>query len=90
LAKYINNKKRCLTDEKKLSEIIEYVDHINANDSRVLDKEWLRKELNYLEKEIHELIRLNLRSARRLSHQQYKDFAYGELEKITEQNHERV
>jgi hypothetical protein len=37
-----------------------------------------------------ELISLNLWSARRLKHQQYKDFAYDELDKITGQKHERV
>jgi hypothetical protein len=40
--------------------------------------------------EIGELISLNLWSARRLKHQQYKDFAYDELEKITRQKHDRV
>lgn len=37
-----------------------------------------------------ELISLLLWSARRLSHQQYKDFVYDELEEITGFKHERV
>jgi hypothetical protein len=75
---------------KILQEIIEYIDHINASDSRICSKEWLQKELGNLEKEVNELISLNLWSARRLSHQQYKDFAYNQLEKLTEQKHERL
>jgi hypothetical protein len=75
---------------KKLQEIIEYIDHINASDSRICDKDWLQKELDNLEREVNELISLNLWTARRLSHQQYKDFAYTQLEKITEQTHERL
>jgi hypothetical protein len=39
---------------------------------------------------IKELISLNLWSARRLNHQQHKDFAYDELEKITGEKHERL
>lgn len=39
---------------------------------------------------IDELISLNLWQARRLNHQQHKDFAYDSLEKITSQKYERL
>jgi hypothetical protein len=42
------------------------------------------------EEVIKDLISLNLWSARRLKHQQYKDFAYDELDGITNEKHERV
>jgi hypothetical protein len=38
---------------KKLQEIIEYIDHINAHSSRVCDKRWLQEELSHLEREIY-------------------------------------
>lgn len=40
-------------------------------------------------KTIEELISLNLWSARRL-HKTHKDFAYNELDEITDQKHERI
>jgi hypothetical protein len=39
---------------------------------------------------IHELISLNLWSARRLSHKLHKEFAYEELEKMTGNTYERL
>lgn len=43
-----------------------------------------------LKKEIQELKSLCLWVARRLKHQQYKDFAYEEYEKITGEKPERL
>ena len=55
---------------------------------RKLDE--VKKKLAVSLKENKELKSLCLWSARRLPHPQYKDFAYGELEKITGQKHERL
>ncbi|AZV43635.1 hypothetical protein BAOM_3026 [Peribacillus asahii] len=47
------------------------------------------KYVNLLEEQRKELISLSLWSARRL-HKIHKNFAYNELDKITEQKHERL
>ena len=56
----------------------------------ICPNESLKAEKLRLMEQISELVSLNLWSARRLKHQQYKDFAYEELEKITGLKHERV
>jgi hypothetical protein len=50
----------------------------------------LEELVNYLESQNNDLKSLCLWSARRLSHQQYKDYAYGEYEEITEEKPERL
>lgn len=70
------------------NERIEMIKSLHNNDEEVhqFDIDWLIEQAEKVE----ELISLNLWSARRLKTQQYKDFAYDELEKITVEKHERL